>query len=181
MSLALAILLFGLGLGFIVAEVLFPSLGLLSLLATACIVGAVAIAFAESPASGVRFLVAVALLVPLAILFGLRIFPNTPLGRHMVSRGLSFSSSAATDHRDLELAGHEGLVEAPLHPAGIARIDGRRVDVVSRGEMIEAGARVRVLEVRGNRVVVARSEEHGEGAGPAGSAGGGSETKGAGG
>jgi len=157
MSVGLAILLLGLGLALIVAEVLFPSLGLLALLATSAIVGSVAVAFAVDSATGVRFLVAVALLVPSAILFGLKVFPHTPMGKRLVVGGLSFASSRATDARDVAAAGREGVVEAPLRPAGIARIDGRRVDVVSRGELIEAGARVFVLEVSGNRVVVARA------------------------
>jgi len=41
-----------------------------------------------------------------------------------------------------------------LRPAGFARIAGRKVDVVTRGEMIEEGREVRVVEVMGNRVVV---------------------------
>ncbi len=150
----LAILLLGLGLAFVVAEVLFPSFGILSILATASIVAAVAIAFSVDTETGVQFLVAVALLVPIAIVLGFKVLPNTPIGRRLTMTGLSFESTAATDARDLDLVGHEGVVEAVLRPAGMARIGGRRVDVVSRGEMIEAGVRVRVAEVRGNRVVV---------------------------
>ena len=33
-------------------------------------------------------------------------------------------------------------------------IEGRRVDVVTRGEMIPANQQIRVLQVEGNRVVV---------------------------
>ena len=99
---------------------------------------------------------AVAVTVPLAVVLGFKVLPNTPIGRRLSLTGLSFEATAATDARDLELVDREGVVEAVLRPAGMARIDGRRVDVVSRGEMIEAGARVRVLEVRGNRVVVVR-------------------------
>jgi hypothetical protein len=95
--------------------------------------------------------------VPTAIVLGFKVLPNTPIGRRLTVTGLSFESAAATDDRDLALVGREGVVEAVLRPAGMARIDGRRVDVVSRGEMIEAGERVRVVDVRGNRVVVARA------------------------
>ncbi len=152
-----AVLLLGVGLALVVAEVLFPSFGVLSILATASIVGAVALAFSVDTGTGVQFLVAVALLVPTAIVLGFKVLPNTPIGRRLTVTGLSFESAAATDDRDLALVGREGVVEAVLRPAGMARIDGRRVDVVSRGEMIEAGERVRVVDVRGNRVVVARA------------------------
>lgn len=153
-----AILLLGLGLALIFAEVLFPSFGVLSVLATAAIVGAVVLAFRESTETGYRFVVATALLVPAMIMTGLKFFPRSPVGKHMVAPGLSFEARAATDERDLGLAGAGGVLESPCRPAGMARIGGRRVDVVSRGELIEAGAQVRVVEVRGNRVVVARAE-----------------------
>ncbi len=90
------------------------------------------------------------------ILLGLKVFPRSPVGRYMVASGLSFDSEAATDPRDLELVGAEGVVEADCRPAGMARLLGRRVDVVTRGEWIEAGTPVKVVEVRGNRVVVVR-------------------------
>ncbi len=158
MSLALAVGLLGLGLALIVAEVLFPSLGLLSLLATAALVASVLVAFGESSATGIQFIVAAALLVPAALVLGLKLFPRSPMGRHMVAPGLSFEGEAATDARDRAAIGREGTVESALRPTGIARIDGRRVDVVTRGELLEPGTRVRVVEVSGNRLVVAALE-----------------------
>jgi membrane-bound serine protease (ClpP class) len=41
----------------------------------------------------------------------------------------------------------------------LVTIDGRKVDAVSEGMPIEAGCRVRVLEVHGNRVVVRPVDE----------------------
>ena len=155
----LAIVLLGLGLALIVAELMVPSLGVLGLLAALCVVGAVAAAFAESTALGVRFLVAVALLVPIAIVAGLKLLPHGPLGTTLVARGFSFKDAAAVDRRDAALLGKRGLAESILRPIGVARIEGRRVDVVSRGEPIEAGAEIKVIEVEGNRVVVARVDE----------------------
>ena len=154
-----AVLLLILGLGLIVAEVFFPSFGILAVLATAAIVGSLVMAFQESSAAGVRFLLATVVLVPLVIVMGFKLFPKSPFGKRMVAGGLSFTSQASLDQRDLALVGQDGTIEADCRPAGMARIDGRRVDVVTRGEWIEAGARVRVVEVQGNRVVVARREE----------------------
>jgi membrane-bound serine protease (ClpP class) len=159
LSLALAIALFGLGLALIVAEVLFPSLGLLSVLAGICLVAAVGAAFAIDADTGVTFLMVAAITVPAALLLGLKLFPKSPLGKHMVVDARLYETRAATDERDLALRGRRGDVEATLRPAGLARIDGRRVDVVSRGESIDVGTRVHVVAVEGNRVVVARDED----------------------
>jgi membrane-bound serine protease (ClpP class) len=80
------------------------------------------------------------------------------MGRKLTARGFSFEDGRAVDRRDADLGDRTGVVESDLRPAGIARIDGRRVDVVSRGEPIEAGARIVVVEVSGNRVIVARDD-----------------------
>ena len=52
------------------------------------------------------------------------------------------------------MLGMEGVTLSILVPGGIADFDGNRVDVVTQGEMIEKGIRVRVIDVSGNRVMV---------------------------
>lgn len=151
----LAILLLGLGLALVIAEVLFPSFGVLSVLATLAIIGSLVAAFQESQELGLRFLLVTMVLVPAMILLGFKVFPKSPFGKLMVAPGLSFAGEAATDQRDLDLVGSVGVITAACRPAGMARLNGRRVDVVTRGEWLEAGREVRVVEVSGNRVVVA--------------------------
>jgi membrane-bound serine protease (ClpP class) len=51
--------------------------------------------------------------------------------------------------------GKTGIAASALRPAGKAKIDGELVDVVTLGDFIEKDARVRVLKVDGNRIVVA--------------------------
>ena len=55
---------------------------------------------------------------------------------------------------------HSSLCTArsALRPAGFARIEGRKVDVVTRGEMIGEDVEVVVLDARANRVVVAAAK-----------------------
>jgi len=60
--------------------------------------------------------------------------------------------TAAHDHR--ELLGKIGTAEMNLHPAGRALFDGDRVNVISRGEFIEKGSDVKVVEAHGSRIVV---------------------------
>ena len=52
------------------------------------------------------------------------------------------------------LVGAEGVSITPLRPAGTARINDQRVDVVADGEMVPPNTRNRVIRVDGNRVVV---------------------------
>ena len=96
-----------------------------------------------------------------ASLVMLRFLPRTRVGHHLVlETGLSaeqgYSSAPESDSRWLGRTGHAAT---PLHPAGIADIDGERVDVVSNGEPIDAGTAIQVVRVDGNRVVV-RTLQH---------------------
>jgi membrane-bound serine protease (ClpP class) len=152
------ILYFSGGLLLVLVEVFVPSGGVLGLVAALSIVWALVLAFMQSFTAGFALLTATAILVPLLVTYGMRVFPKTPMGRKLTARGFSFEDGRAVDRRDADLGDRTGVVESDLRPAGIARIDGRRVDVVSRGEPIEAGARIVVVEVSGNRVIVARDD-----------------------
>lgn len=159
MELLLPFGLLALGLALIVAEIMFPSFGVLSILATISLVGSLVVAYMHSTAMGTGFLAAAAICVPGSILMGFKLLPKSPMAKHLMAEGCSFEDGAAIDTRDVGLLGCEGEVTSMLRPAGTARLDGRRVDVVSRGEAIESGQRVRVIELKGNRVVVALVEE----------------------
>jgi membrane-bound serine protease (ClpP class) len=59
---------------------------------------------------------------------------------------------ASGDYRMLR--GRTGTAVSYLRPAGIASIDGRRVDVLTEGEFIAQGTPIRVVRVEGARVFV---------------------------
>ncbi len=54
--------------------------------------------------------------------------------------------------------GKEGDAVTVLRPAGMAEFDGVKLNVVSDGEYIPKGTRVRIARVEGARVVVRRAE-----------------------
>lgn len=54
--------------------------------------------------------------------------------------------------------GQTGEATSRLRPAGKARFDDAVVDVVAEGEFIDKGAKVRIIEIHGNRVVVKAME-----------------------
>ncbi len=56
--------------------------------------------------------------------------------------------------RHEELLGKEGHAAAPLRPSGTALIEGKRYAVISRGELLAKGTRVKVIDVSGNRITV---------------------------
>ena len=48
----------------------------------------------------------------------------------------------------------EGVAITTLRPSGTANINGNKVDVVSEGEMISKNTKIKVTDVKGNRIVV---------------------------
>jgi membrane-bound ClpP family serine protease len=57
------------------------------------------------------------------------------------------------------LVGRVGKVKSKMLPSGAVQIDGQMIDAVSEGMPLEPGQTVRVLEVRGNMVVVRAVED----------------------
>ncbi|MGI5868880.1 MAG: NfeD family protein [Kiritimatiellia bacterium] len=97
-----------------------------------------------------------AVIIGIALLFlVIRIFPKSFVGRNL-SLDADLSESHAADAELSALVGAQGVATTLLRPAGFAEIGGKRVDVVTRGESIESGAAIKVIEVEGNRVVVAK-------------------------
>jgi len=143
------------GLMLIGMEIFVPG-GLLGTIGGAALVGAIVVGFKAFPGYGVPIAFVIVLLVGAAMALWIKFFPRTALGKRMtVSRDLA--TFKATEAGIESLAGQEGVAQSKLRPGGYAQIGERRVDVVTRGEMIEAGTRVRVVEVTGNRVVVERT------------------------
>ena len=52
------------------------------------------------------------------------------------------------------LVGRVGRAKSKMLPSGIIVVEKQSYDAVSEGMPIEAGQRVRVIEVRGNRLIV---------------------------
>ncbi len=55
--------------------------------------------------------------------------------------------------------GKTGIAETILRPAGIVRLDGKRVNAQSQGEFIESGSKVTIIEIIGMKIIVKKKEE----------------------
>ena len=81
------------------------------------------------------------LIAMVASLVMLRYLPRLPFGRRLILQaglGAGHQYGSAPDN-DLCWLGKKGRASSALRPAGIAQIEGERVDVVSDGELIDAG------------------------------------------
>jgi membrane-bound serine protease (ClpP class) len=165
-------LLVGLGLAFLALELfVIPGFGVTGILGIVAIVAGLGMTMVGGGATWDVVIVAVgrvavSLLAALALSFvALRFLPRLPWGRRLVLTdelpgGGGYPSAADAPQHWL---GKRGTTLSPLRPAGIAEIDGERVDVVSTGGYVDAGEPVEVIRVEGPRVVVAvrKSTERG--------------------
>ena len=159
------LLLVGLGLVLLVIELFVtPGFGVVGALGIAALLGGLGLSLVGAGATWEAVLtavgrVAVSLLGAIvASLVMLRFFPRLPFGRRLVletelAAGQGFASAPEADRAWL---GKRGTAASTLRPAGIADIEGERVDVVSDGEFIDAGEPITVVRVDGNRIVVRR-------------------------
>lgn len=158
-SVGLVFLLVVVGLLLIFLEVLFVSMGALGIGAAGCLLGSIFLAFQVSLAFGIGVTVFEALAAPAVFFLSFKVLPKTPFGKRLILTGPpTDGAGGAADDSLSSLSGKRGVTVSPLRPAGFARIDGRKVDVVTRGEMISEGVDVVVLDARANRVVVAAVE-----------------------
>ena len=141
------ILLFALGLSLIVAEIFLVGV-VLGLIGLVCVLVSIYFGFEKSAAVGWTLVAITAASVPVLAIIWVKVI-NRVLAMKFTQAGYT---SAQTQYRDL--VGQEGVALTTLRPAGMARFGYKKVDVVSEGEVIDPDSRVRVIEVKGNRVVV---------------------------
>lgn len=155
-ALAWPLLLLAFGLLLLIGEVFIPSGGVIGLLAISCLFLSLWQAFRESTELGVRFLLADCVLLPLAMMLALYLWPRTPLAKRVFLRPPAAEdievshSSQRLDH----LVGQLGRALTPLRPSGLVDFDGRRLDGLSEEGLIPSGALVRAVRVRAGQLVV---------------------------
>lgn len=146
------------GLALVVAEIFFVSFGILAIMSGVSLVTAVFLAFANhGNFVGSLFLTVCAIGVPLAVKYAFKMLPHMPFGKQLYLEGHKLEEvTGGAQESGLEtLVGKTGVASCDLRPAGFAEIDGRRVDVITRGEMLEKNSPLRVIRVDTNQVIVA--------------------------
>ncbi|QJW95447.1 NfeD family protein [Frigoriglobus tundricola] len=155
--LTVALILIGLGALLLVAEILVPTGGVLvvgALLFFALGVGT--ILYYGSTLEGVVAIAGLAVGLPAAG------FAATAAWRRMsLDTALDdpVGQQPAPGAETTGLKGRTGKTVSPLRPSGSVEFDGKRVDAMTEGMMLDAGVWVRCVEVRRGQVIVRRMEE----------------------
>jgi membrane-bound serine protease (ClpP class) len=156
-SLTLAYVLIAVGLLLLLAELVIFSHGVLAALGIAAIAIGVALTFSYNPTTGLVTLVCIGVGLPMLLSALFRYWPKTRMGRRMFLANPDEDATVASMPVNVELEqlrGRFGRAVSALRPAGITDFDGRRVDTITEGMMVEPGQWVRCIDVRAGKVIV---------------------------
>lgn len=142
------------GIVFLGVELFIPG-GILGIIGAGLLILSIVYAFIAFPDAGPYVATGVLALIAVAFFWWATVFPHTRPGRRLMA-GASLKGSTSVEEGLDSLRGKQGVAASALRPAGYVLIDGRRIDVVTRGEMIEKDCPVRVVDVEGSRVIVAQ-------------------------
>lgn len=159
------LLLVGIGLFLLALELfIIPGFGIAGVLGIGALLGGLSMSLVGAGATWNVILTAAGrvvfslLFALMASLFFFRFLPRMPFGRKLIldTELPAEAGYASTPNSDRQWLHKSGTTISALRPAGIAEIDGERVDVVSDGEFIDPGENIIVARVDGNRIVVRR-------------------------
>ena len=148
------VVIFVAGIILLVIEAFIPSFGIIGLSGTAAVFTAIAWS-ALYTGQGVRMILVALGVAVVLFLLGRRFLRRSSVWSQIVlqyaetkDRGYIAPSDEAS------LVGCTGVAITALRPAGIAQIEGKRLDVVSDGAFIALGVSVVVVKTEGTRIVV---------------------------
>jgi membrane-bound serine protease (ClpP class) len=137
-----------------VLEVFIPSGGIIGTVSAIFFVASIMIAFQRAGAmTGFAFTAATVFAVPVLLALAFKYWPKTPMGKNFLGE-LPTDDEVLPEDPRRALVGRVGVARSKMLPSGAVEIDGQVVDAITRGQAIEPGAYVTVIEVRANRVVV---------------------------
>ena|SRR5712692_560093 len=155
--LTMGLVLIGVGFVLLAAELFLPTSGTLIVLALLAIAAGVALTFYYDTKAGVYTLLGLLVVLPVVGGFFIYYWPKTPMGKRffLTSPDADATLTATPMNKELEqLRGRFGRTISSLRPSGVVDFEGRRVDTVTEGMMVEPGQWVRCVDVQANRVVV---------------------------
>ena len=145
------------GIGLLVLEAFMPGFGLPGISGIVMEIVAIALTWVNhGPVAALGLTIIVLSLIAIAISMSLRSATKGRLSRSKII--LKERESNEAGYRSAEdmqvFLGREGETPTVCRPTGMAEFDGVKLNVVSEGEFIPAGTRVRIVQVEGSRIVV---------------------------
>ncbi len=148
------VLLFAIGILFIVAEVIVPG-AILGIAGGLLMFAAIVVAFVTLGTAGGIVALAVGVAVALVALFvEFKILPRTKLGRRAFLTREIGAVSRAVGEEARDLIGKSAEALTMLSPSGYVRVDGRRYEAFCQSGQVPAGTALEVIGADNFRLIV---------------------------
>lgn len=102
----------------------------------------------------IQITVAIIAAIILVLILAKYLPKSTVFNRLVLSEAEKAEEGFVSVSEEPSLLGKYGVAVTILRPVGIAEIEGKRVEVVSDGEFIQPGTKIKVIKVEGMRVLV---------------------------
>lgn len=133
----------------IVAEVLIPSFGLLSVLSAGFFFYSYYLLNSYNPSYTPILFILNLFTVPSIIIFSVKILGNSPMAlKKKLDKTRSFGAEVAVD------IGEVGVTSTPMKPSGKVRFKNGFFDAITEGVYLDADTKVEVIQLRENRILV---------------------------
>lgn len=155
----LEILLFAAGCILLVVELYVPGTGLFGIAGLASILASFFLSLGAN-LSAVTTMTISLIIAIIAFAVLARYLPSSRLWTKLILKDSETTQAGYTSAQDYDCyLGCEGITITQLRPAGRMEVKGVQLDVVSEGRFLPAGIPVKVVSVKGNRIVVHPIEE----------------------
>ncbi len=142
------ITLFIIGLTAIAIELFIPG-AIVGICGVGCVIGSIILAYLHVSAFLSYLLLAIGIcFIPAFFIVWYKLLTKK-FAVNVSEKNFSSSNDSLID-----LLSAEGIAITTLRPSGSANIGGKKVDVVSEGDMISKNTKIKVTDVKGNRIVV---------------------------
>ena len=154
-----SIILFVIGVGLIIVEMFEPGFGFFGAFGIIALIACIFVT-SETVAQGLAlttifFVILLILLTIFLILVSKGRLPGKLVLKESETLDQGFSGTEDMAY----LMGKSGIVLTTCRPVGNVDFDGVKLEVVTQGEFLDKGAKVEVVEIEGNRVVVKLSNK----------------------
>lgn len=155
MSNTIALVLLIIGVALVIGEMVIPGFGVMGLGGLAAVIASIVLYSTSFKQAVILITIAVAVILGLFIM-SMVLFSKK--SRFVLENEEKPEEGYVAARIDKAIIGKMGVAETDLHPSGAARIDGSRINVITEGEYIAKGERIKVLAVTGSTVKVTKED-----------------------
>ncbi len=156
-DMAVLLLLYGVGLLMLVAEIFIPSNGVLTVAGLAFLVAAVVKTFMYGGReAGIVAIFVCSVFLPTFAFVAIKYWPRTPIGRRIAPPNpvVTAADTSVPVEELTRLIGQTGRSTTPLRPVGICEFNGKRISCVATFGIIDAGKAVEGVRLVGSNLAV---------------------------